>query len=61
MIDFMAFGRHTAKSGLPTIKAIRFAIEKLSKAGLLEKRTAESSLVFFLPLATLFPFGPCND
>ncbi len=39
------------------VTAIRSAIEDLIEAGLLDKRTAESSLVFFLPLATLFPLG----
>ena len=50
-------GRHTDKSGSPTIKAIRSAIENIIEAGLLEKRTAESSLVFFLPFATLSHLG----
>ena len=44
-------GRHSNGTGSPSQKAVRNALEELEKAGLIERRSSDKRLIFFLPMA----------
>jgi len=50
-VAYIEPGQGIRRSGSPTLEAVRHALRQLEKAGLAEKRKADSKLVFFLPLA----------
>lgn len=46
-----ARGRPASECGEPSLKALRFAVELLVRKGLVEMRSADKYLIFFLPMA----------